>query len=1083
MWFLDGVVKRLFLFLKEILFKRVMPPWRGSGAALRLWNPGDSLSIPSDTLSSSSDTLSKPSDSRGAGSFRLLVMSLLFVFMGWVYPSNVQAGDPSLKWRTITTKNFKIHYYEKERAVARRVAVLAEDVHKMMAPLMRWKPRRRTHVVLTDDTDSANGLAQVVPRSVVRLYVTPPDDMETLNDYDDWLFLLFVHEYTHILHLATRGGLANIINAIFGLGRGIIYAPNHVQPRWFIEGLAVLNETIRTTGGRIRSSLYNMILRSAVLEKKEHSLAELSSVTIRYPHGRAQYLYGAFFIHYLYKRYGWGALVDISHDYGKQTVPLGLNKIAARHLKGKGYVKLYDEWMKRLFRKFRSELKLVKRRGIIEGRQITKTGESAGYPVFHPDGKRVVFMESDGRSERALKLIPAKGGKKQNLTRVESGGASSFSPDGRFLVFSQLEIHKSVYVYSDLFRWDLKKNRFIRMTKGMRAKEPHISPDGSTVVFSMNNLGRTCLASIPFSRKKWVNLKTRKDAKILWCPKDFEQVYTPSWSPDGRYIVFSGWERGGYRNIVIYDTKNRTRKKITNDRALDTNPRYSSDGKWIYFASDRTGIYNVFAYEVASGTIFQVTNVITGAMKPAVSPDGKTLVYLGFHAEGYDLYTMELDPTKFLTAPPDLPTRPRARRPALKEESRTRADSRLKSGGIDGSETREQNRLSKEDKPEGYDPDPDRVILSDKKYNPLWTMAPETWWFSYEGDSISLLLNGVDIVGYHSWTLTTTYRYESQRFGVGGAYSYSRLWPKLHLSFSYGDLWREDWYVAEEAQQFRAYELGFNVGADFPILKSLRWGFASLSMRYRFSKWDCRECLSPIVTPNEPLPKPPVFGQLGGMSFGLGYSKTRSWTYSVSPEEGRSVGLSLSMYSALFGSDYEALSLSWRWTEYISMPWLEHHVLTLRYSGGKGLGHPRYRSLYSIGGFGQQDMINALIDQTRVVGASLRGYDQSVAYGDQYHLLNMEYRFPIAWLNWAPWTFPLFFRRMWGTAFVDGGHAFFGGWKKDIYKDFRLGVGAELLMDLYVGYYEGVTLRLGYAYGLNEGGGHKYYFFFGIPLS
>ena len=159
------------------------------------------------------DSHERKSDARSAPFKRVPVICVLLASalgLSLLSPRPAQAGDPSLKWRTIKTKNFYIHYYEKERAVARRVAVLTEQVHKMLVPLMKWKPRRRTHVVLTDDTDSANGLAQVVPRSVVRLYVTAPEDMETLNDFDDWLFLLFTHEYTHILHLNTQIGRAHV---------------------------------------------------------------------------------------------------------------------------------------------------------------------------------------------------------------------------------------------------------------------------------------------------------------------------------------------------------------------------------------------------------------------------------------------------------------------------------------------------------------------------------------------------------------------------------------------------------------------------------------------------------------------------------------------------------------------------------------------------------------------------------------------------------------------------------------------------------------------------------------------------------
>ena len=39
--------------------------------------------------------------------------------------------------------------------------------------------------------------------------------------------------------------------------------------------------------------------------------------------------------------------------------------------------------------------------------------------------------------------------------------------------------------------------------------------------------------------------------------------------------------------------------QLTDDRALDLEPRYSPDGKYLYFVSDRTGVYNLYAYELA----------------------------------------------------------------------------------------------------------------------------------------------------------------------------------------------------------------------------------------------------------------------------------------------------------------------------------------------------------------------------------------------------------------------------------------------------------------------------------------------------
>ena len=125
-----------------------------------------------------------------------------------------EAGDPRLRWRTLETEHFQIHVHENEREVARRLAVCAERAHEALSPVMKWKPKRKTHIVLTDDTDSANGSATALPTNVLRFYAIPPFEFSPLQEYDDWLNMLVVHEYTHILFLDNINGLTNVVNAV-----------------------------------------------------------------------------------------------------------------------------------------------------------------------------------------------------------------------------------------------------------------------------------------------------------------------------------------------------------------------------------------------------------------------------------------------------------------------------------------------------------------------------------------------------------------------------------------------------------------------------------------------------------------------------------------------------------------------------------------------------------------------------------------------------------------------------------------------------------------------------------------------------
>jgi hypothetical protein len=94
------------------------------------------------------------------------------------------------------------------------------------------------------------------------------------------------------------------------------------------------------------------------------------------------------------------------------------------------------------------------------------------------------------------------------------------------------------------------------------------------------------------------------------------------------------------------------------DRATDQQPTWTPDGRYVLFTSDRTGIPNVHAYDTEQKTLHQVTNVLTGAYMPEVSPDGKTLVYVGYTSAGFDLFSMPLERSRWLAAVPAPRDRP-----------------------------------------------------------------------------------------------------------------------------------------------------------------------------------------------------------------------------------------------------------------------------------------------------------------------------------------------------------------------------------------------------------------------------------------
>src|SRR5262245_5860415 len=254
---------------------------------------------------------------------------------------------PGVRWRTLETAHFRIHFYEEERPLAERAAFLAERAHTNVTRYLDWLPGGRIDITLIDHTDGANGLANVLPSNYIRGYSVPPEPLSTLNDFDDWLNVLISHELTHVVHLDTILGLPRGVDLVFGK----IVAPNLVQPNWFIEGLAVLMESRATSAGRIRSSMYDMFLRDAVLGGKFHTLAGVSNGPMVFPQGEAAYLYGAHFLKYLEDRFGPEKITEVSHRYGRELFPFGLNRVA-RATFGERYDQLWDDWIEALRRRY-----------------------------------------------------------------------------------------------------------------------------------------------------------------------------------------------------------------------------------------------------------------------------------------------------------------------------------------------------------------------------------------------------------------------------------------------------------------------------------------------------------------------------------------------------------------------------------------------------------------------------------------------------------------------------------------------------------------------------------------------------------
>ena len=101
----------------------------------------------------------------------------------------------------------------------------------------------------------------------------------------------------------------------------------------------------------------------------------------------------------------------------------------------------------------------------------------------------------------------------------------------------------------------------------------------------------------------------------------------PSWSPDGREIVYHS-SHLGQSELWIMPAAGGESRRLTDDPAEDLTAAWSPDGSRIAFTSDRGGDYELYSVAIDGSDLRQITNSDGQAWNPSWSPDGRTIAFL-----------------------------------------------------------------------------------------------------------------------------------------------------------------------------------------------------------------------------------------------------------------------------------------------------------------------------------------------------------------------------------------------------------------------------------------------------------------------
>jgi dipeptidyl aminopeptidase/acylaminoacyl peptidase len=295
--------------------------------------------------------------------------------------------------------------------------------------------------------------------------------------------------------------------------------------------------------------------------------------------------------------------------------------------------------------------------GNAPARQITFGERGDTQPQWSPDGKFISFVSSRGAAEAKSQIyvMHADGGEASKLTDAKENISSySWSPDSTRIVYVSTDPRSSEEeaaikkrdderVFEGDFRYqhawviDVATKQATRLTEGTSYTiqgAPSWSPDGKRLVF-----GGAATPMLRDNRRDiyLVDTATRAVEKIS---TNWGNDSTPKWSPDGTTIAWvtepntstalpDGTASGAIvqGRLTLYDVNTRAIKDAGANFDTDPGgPNWTNEGSRVMFVGGRRAYNEVFAFDVKSGQYTQLTKNKT-VSSTSVSRDGRTIVF------------------------------------------------------------------------------------------------------------------------------------------------------------------------------------------------------------------------------------------------------------------------------------------------------------------------------------------------------------------------------------------------------------------------------------------------------------------------
>jgi Tol biopolymer transport system component len=536
-------------------------------------------------------------------------------------------------FKILKTEHFDIYFYPEEEEAVRMASRLAERWYARLSSLLGHELRgrqplvlyasgphfRQTNTIEGELGEGTGGVTEAAKRRIILPFAGPIEATDHVIGHE------LVHAFQYdITSTSTQSGSMSALSL----------------PLWFIEGMA---EYLSIGPVDPHTAMW---MREAARREKLPEIKNLEDPKY-FP-----YRYGQALWAFIGGRYGDRAVGDL--------LRAGMGRAgydgAFKQVLGVDAKELTVQWHEAEMAAYRPIAETTKMPAAFATAVITKAtskGELNVSPEVSPDGSRIMFFSERDLFSIDLFLADARTGKVirkitdtatdphfESLQFLSSAGA--WDSAGKRFVFPGISKGEPVLIIVNADNG--RREREIRLAELDEVLNPTWSPDGAFIGFSGLSGGLTDLFVYDLRANTTRRLTTDAYAEL-----------DPAWSPDGRSLAFStdrfttklaSLESGKLRIAIMDVASGDVRDAGGFDGAKNISPQWSSDGRALYFLSDRQGITNIYRAALAGGTPVQLTNLLTGvsgitALSPALSAGGGRVVFSAYEEDGYNIYAVD----------------------------------------------------------------------------------------------------------------------------------------------------------------------------------------------------------------------------------------------------------------------------------------------------------------------------------------------------------------------------------------------------------------------------------------------------------